>query len=169
MVINPLSANPTKWPNTLKQFVGSVFGHFVNLALKGLINTNYLLHLFLSLNTSWKKRYVKSTSYGNNRLLSDHRYLRDNNDWKLIQLIYSKKAPLSHPKYKFPKEFYVNQTLNHWANGDTSINFLEHFLITYIETQREELNNNSPWLLISDVFKGQWTDHVKEIVPTIQP
>ena len=53
-IINPLSANPTKWPNTLKQFVGkwpntlktfvgklptnglSVFGHFVNFALKGL-------------------------------------------------------------------------------------------------------------------------------------
>ena len=40
---NPLNANPTKWPNILKQFVGklptnclSVFGHFVNLALKGL-------------------------------------------------------------------------------------------------------------------------------------
>ena len=30
-----LSANTTKWPNTLKQL--SVFGHFVNLALKGLI------------------------------------------------------------------------------------------------------------------------------------
>ena len=42
--INPLSADPAKWPNTLKQFVGnlptnclSVFGHFVGLALKGLI------------------------------------------------------------------------------------------------------------------------------------
>ena len=42
-VINPLSANPTKWSNTLKQFVGklppnclSVFVHFVGLALKGL-------------------------------------------------------------------------------------------------------------------------------------
>ena len=42
--VNPLNANPIKWPNTLKQFVGklptnclSVFGHFVNLALKGLI------------------------------------------------------------------------------------------------------------------------------------
>ena len=41
--INPLSANPTKWPNTLKQFVGklptnslSVFDHFVKLGLKGL-------------------------------------------------------------------------------------------------------------------------------------
>ena len=40
---NPLSANPTKWSNTLKQFVGnlptnclSVFDHFVGLALKGL-------------------------------------------------------------------------------------------------------------------------------------
>ena len=42
---NSLSANPTKWSNTLKQFVGklptnclSVFDHFVNLALKGLID-----------------------------------------------------------------------------------------------------------------------------------
>ena len=41
--INPLSANPTKRSNTLKQFVGklptnclSVFDHFMKLALKGL-------------------------------------------------------------------------------------------------------------------------------------
>ena len=43
--INPLSANPTKWSNILKQFVDnllticlSVFDHFVKLALKGLKN-----------------------------------------------------------------------------------------------------------------------------------
>ena len=42
-VLNPLSANPTKWSNTLKQFVNnfptncmSVFDHFVKLVLKGL-------------------------------------------------------------------------------------------------------------------------------------
>ena len=41
--INPLSANPTKWSDTLKQFIGnlptnclSVFDHFEKLALKGL-------------------------------------------------------------------------------------------------------------------------------------
>ena len=41
--VNPLSANITKWSNTLKQFVGklptnclSVFDHFVGLASKGL-------------------------------------------------------------------------------------------------------------------------------------
>ena len=40
---NPLSANPTKWSNTLKQFVGNlptncliVFDHLVILTLKGL-------------------------------------------------------------------------------------------------------------------------------------
>ena len=42
-IVNPSSANPTKWPSTLKQLVGilpknylSVFDHFVGLALKGL-------------------------------------------------------------------------------------------------------------------------------------
>ena len=41
-VFNPLSANPTKWPNILKQFVGklptnslNVFDYFVKLVLKG--------------------------------------------------------------------------------------------------------------------------------------
>ena len=41
--MNPLSANSTKWSNTLKQFVGklptkclSVFDYFVGLAIKGL-------------------------------------------------------------------------------------------------------------------------------------
>ena len=44
LILNPLSANPTKWSNTLKKFVGnlttnclSVFDHFVKLALKWLI------------------------------------------------------------------------------------------------------------------------------------
>ena len=43
-LIIPLSTKLTKWPNTLRQFVSnlstkclSVFGHFVGLALKGLL------------------------------------------------------------------------------------------------------------------------------------
>ena len=43
VLFNPLSANPTKCSNTVKQFVGklptnslSVFDHFVELALKEL-------------------------------------------------------------------------------------------------------------------------------------
>ena len=51
-----------------------------------------------------------------------------------IQLNYHGKTPLSQSKYKFPKEFHITQTSNHWANEETSIAFLEHVLIPYIET-----------------------------------
>ena len=50
--VNPLSAKLTKWPNTLKQFVGnlatnclSVFGHFMRLVLKGLLYLAMKCHL----------------------------------------------------------------------------------------------------------------------------
>ena len=49
IVFNPLSVNPTKWSNTLKQFVRnfprsclSVFDHFVILALKELTQIKLL-------------------------------------------------------------------------------------------------------------------------------
>ena len=55
MVINPLSANPTKWSNTLKQFVCklpmnclSVFDHFVGLALEGLSHLEKKSNSFIS-------------------------------------------------------------------------------------------------------------------------
>ena len=57
---NPLGANPTKWSNTLKQFVGnlptnclSVFDHFVGLALKGL-----KISVFLTISWSQDKNMV---------------------------------------------------------------------------------------------------------------
>ena len=44
-LLNPLSANPTKWSNRVKEFVPnwltnclSVFDHFVKLELKGLMD-----------------------------------------------------------------------------------------------------------------------------------
>ena len=50
ILFNTLSTNPTKWSNTLKQFVGKlltnwlgVFDNLVWLALKGL-NENYKKH-----------------------------------------------------------------------------------------------------------------------------
>ena len=42
---------------------------------------------------------------------------------------------------------------------------IEQILIPYVKRKREELKApNKPWLLICDVFKGQWTDAVKEVV-----
>ena len=42
---------------------------------------------------------------------------------------------------------------------------IKKILIPYIKRKREELNvPNKPWLLIYDVFKGQWTEAVKNVV-----
>ena len=57
VLFNPLSANITKWSNTLKQFVGSlptnclsVFRYFVKLTLKGLtLFKLYYLYFVLTL------------------------------------------------------------------------------------------------------------------------
>ena len=60
-VVNPLTANFTKWSNALKQFVGnlpmnclSVFGHFVGLAFRGLKSTELyvILRIFSLLDYS---------------------------------------------------------------------------------------------------------------------
>ena len=64
MFINPLSANPRKWSNTLWKFVGnlptnclSVFDPFVGLALKGLTSVE-ALHYFCLYWVNFKLRLL---------------------------------------------------------------------------------------------------------------
>ena len=53
--VNPLSANPEKWSNTLKQIDGnlpsSVFDNFMKLVLKGL--SNLVLYAAVSKSLTW--------------------------------------------------------------------------------------------------------------------
>ena len=70
--LNPLSASPTKWSNTLKQFVGnlstnclSVFDHLVKLALEGLkslhnIQLDWIM--FTLINFQWLFHLLNQTS-----------------------------------------------------------------------------------------------------------
>ena len=82
-----------------------------------------------------------------------------------MQLTYQGKTKLCQAKYNFLNEFQVTQTPNHWADENTSIDMIKKILIPYIKRKREELNvPNKPWLLICDVFKGQWTEAVKNVV-----
>ena len=82
--INPLSANSTKWPNTLKQIVGnlptnylSVFDHFVELAFKGLrdlfrtlVNIYDVVFLPKVLTTEHRKLFLPKYSFVDNWRLS---------------------------------------------------------------------------------------------------
>ena len=82
-----------------------------------------------------------------------------------IQLIYQGKTPRCQPEFNFPKEFHVTQTANHWADENTGIDMPKKILILYVEAKQKELRvSDKPWLLICNVFKGQWTDAVKDVV-----
>ena len=82
-----------------------------------------------------------------------------------IQLIYKGSTNRCHPNYNFLKDFHITHTSNHWANESTSLDFLNEILIPYVNRMREELAMpHQPWLLIADVFKGQWTGPVKDLV-----
>ena len=71
--VNPFSANPAKWSNTLKQFIGklptswlSVFDHFVKLALKGLSHSRGLepvLIFAMIMDYSCHFRYYQKNSF----------------------------------------------------------------------------------------------------------
>ena len=62
LTVHPLSANPTKWSDTLKQCL-SVFDHFMNLALKGLKylwqNSNTIKYCHAKNKFKRKVRYLK--------------------------------------------------------------------------------------------------------------
>ena len=83
-----------------------------------------------------------------------------------MQLIYQGTTDRCHPKYKFPDDFHITHTSNHWANEGTSIDLLNKVILPYVKQTREDLGlqEDFPWLYICDVFKAQWTDAVKAIV-----
>lgn len=68
-------------------------------------------------------------------------------DFLPIQLIYQGKTYLSQARYWFPKEFRITQIPNNRANEQTSIDYLQNVLISYIKTQRKELN-----LIVHDFY-----------------
>ena len=83
-VQNPWSVNPTKWPNTLKQFVAkfptnclSVFDHFVKLALKGLRVKNMIKTFKVeSSDTGTAPIIFRKTATSNAKVVAQRKYCR---------------------------------------------------------------------------------------------
>ena len=80
LTINPISANPTKWSNTLKKVIGKsptncliVFDHFVGLALKELI-FNRLNHEIMAENAELTFHKNKSEHTG---IFKTHSHIYD--------------------------------------------------------------------------------------------
>ena len=78
------------------------------------------------------------------------------------QLIYKGTTPHCLPTVKFPDNWDLTYTNNHWSNEKTMERYLQNILIPYINRKREELKLQSdyPALVIFDKFKGQGTDSI---------
>ena len=84
-----------------------------------------------------------------------------------IQLIYQGKTHRSYPLgVSFPPDWDICCTPNHWSNETTMIAYLEKIIIPYVAESRKQLKLSSqhPALVIFDVFKGQCTESVIQLL-----
>ena len=83
-----------------------------------------------------------------------------------MQLIYQGKTSRCHPNYTFPEGFNITHTENHWSNEAKCLEMIDKIILPYVKKKIKSLGlrKNQEWLLIADVFKGQWTPAVRKKV-----
>ena len=82
-----------------------------------------------------------------------------------MQLIYKGKTSQSFPKIIFPTGFSLSANEKHFSNTEESIKFLEEIIVSYVDKKRGEIDSpDQAALLIWDVFRGQKTEPVLEVL-----
>ena len=68
------------------------------------------------------------------------------------QVIYSGKTPKCLPSVKFPNDWSVTYTQNHWANEVTTEEYIKSVLLPYLKQTRSTLSlkDDHPALVIYD-------------------
>ena len=82
-----------------------------------------------------------------------------------MQLIYMGKTSQSFLKMTFPDGFSLSANGKHFSNTNESIKYLKEIVIPYVEQKRNERDQtDQAALLIWDVFRGQKTEPVLEVL-----
>ena len=81
-------------------------------------------------------------------------------------MIYDGKTTKSIPAVSFPSDFVISVNKKHYSNEKEALNMLENIIKPYVEQQRVSLNLafDHPALIIMDVFKGQMTCAIRELL-----
>ena len=84
------------------------------------------------------------------------------------QLIYQGKTSKCLPKIKFPNNWHVTWSENHWSNQQTMEDYVLKILLPYIDGKRStlKLTSDHPALVIFDRFRGQCTDKILGLLHT---
>ena len=84
-----------------------------------------------------------------------------------VQLIYAGTTSKCLPKnVKFPNDWHVTYSANHWSNKDTMIDYIKNIIIPYIRHKRKELGLSSEHsaVVLFDVFKGQCVESIFKLL-----
>ena len=83
-----------------------------------------------------------------------------------MQIIYGGKTSKSIPRVSFPVGFLDSVNPKYYSNEEESLKMMEHIVIPYVQKQSNTLKLDAeyPAMLLMDIFKGQMTDPVKEIL-----
>ena len=82
------------------------------------------------------------------------------------QLICGGKKTQSLPKYEFSKSFFLSANPTHYSNSKEPIKLIENFG-TVLHKEMTGLGSyNQKALIIFDVFTGQMTTEIKEVIET---
>ena len=87
-------------------------------------------------------------------------------DGKFYRCRSSTKTSKSIPPVSFLDSFLVSANKKHYSNEKESLKMLEQIIIPYVKKQRENLSLDPryPTLLIINVFKGQVTKQLKDLL-----
>ena len=81
-----------------------------------------------------------------------------------FQLVYAGKTDRCHPAYKFPSDWQITHTENHWSNEKTMLQYIRGVIVPFVHRKREDLSldDDHTALAIFDHFKGQLTDNITQ-------
>ena len=73
------------------------------------------------------------------------------------QIIYGGKTDKCHPVFKFPLDWNITHSENHWANTATQMDYVKNIILPYIKKVRrtQNLSKSQMALCIIDVFRAQ--------------
>ena len=85
-----------------------------------------------------------------------------------VQLIYQGKTAACLPKISFPHGWLLSYTPNYWSNEEKTCEYIdsESVILPYLKQKRKELglNESFPALALFDVFKGQTTESIYQLL-----
>ena len=84
------------------------------------------------------------------------------------QIIYQGKTAACLPQTRFPSDWHITYTPNHWANEVTTLDYIQKIILPYISKKKKEkgLRADQRALCIFDNFKAQLTSEVLGLLDT---